>query len=148
MKINTLIRTIYLYFFALVGLFLIIIPTIHFINLGLKVYIFTQADEEQKLYDYEPPYAPEPVRKLTPLEDADKQVAGLKLTEAEQLQVQAWLVDYEDWKERRSKIDRVTAQRHREAASNLAMLIVGIPVYLFHWQLIKRHRKEKEADKA
>lgn len=39
-----LIRKIYLYLFALIGLVLITIGSVQLINLGLKVYVFTKAD--------------------------------------------------------------------------------------------------------
>ena len=37
--------------------------------------------------------------------------------------------------------DQRTANRQREAAESLAMIIVGLPLYLYHWQMV---RKEKE----
>jgi len=49
MKKQSLVRTIYLYIFALLGLVLLIIGGVNFVNMGLKAFIFTQADEEQRI---------------------------------------------------------------------------------------------------
>ena len=46
MEKHSLIRTIYLYTFSLIGLVLIIIASVNMINLGLKTFIFTEADQE------------------------------------------------------------------------------------------------------
>tara|TARA_Y100000310_G_C20457842_1_gene703904 strand:+ start:97 stop:243 length:147 start_codon:yes stop_codon:yes gene_type:complete len=37
-----------------------------------------------------------------------------------------------------SDVDYTKIQRQRELAQSIAMLIVGIPLYLFHWKTIKR----------
>lgn len=49
MKQHSFIRTVYLYIFALLGLILIIIGGVNFIDMGLKTFVFTKADEEEKL---------------------------------------------------------------------------------------------------
>ena len=41
----TLIRKIYLYLFSLIGLVLVVIGCVQLVNLGLKAYIFTAADQ-------------------------------------------------------------------------------------------------------
>jgi len=55
MKKHSLVRTIYLYIFALLGLVLLIIGGVNFLNMGLKAFIFTQAEEEQRLLYKEMP---------------------------------------------------------------------------------------------
>ena len=50
MKEHTLVRTIYLYIFALLGLVLLIIGSVNFLNMGLKAFVFTQADEESRIF--------------------------------------------------------------------------------------------------
>jgi len=81
MKNHSIIRTIYLYLFALLGLVLIIIGGVQFIDMGLKTFVFTKADEEQKLsysvYD-QMPYPLERITKLT-----DNGIKTDQLTEEE-----------------------------------------------------------------
>jgi len=137
-KHHPLVRTIYLYLFALVGLALLTIGAVRFVDMGLKAFVFTKAEELQRLYEAMPPltpYLPEPIEKLQ---------EGGELSEEAKATIKQWLADYEDWKERRSKIDPVTARRHRDASSNLALIFVGLPLYLFHWRIIRRETRSEE----
>ena len=47
-------------------------------------------------------------------------------------------MEYERWKEQVARIDPVRARREREAARSLAMILIGLPLYLFHWRIIRR----------
>ncbi|HDY73204.1 MAG TPA: hypothetical protein ENH86_01370 [Candidatus Jorgensenbacteria bacterium] len=114
MRKRLTIRTAYLYLFSLVGLVLIIVGMVRLVNLGLKVYIFTDADIS---YRY-----PGPAPKLIPGEsDAVRE-------EPTKEELDAY---YE--KERRSR-------RQRDAAGAFASLIIGVPLYVYHWTLIRRER--------
>lgn len=112
-----LIRKIYLYLFALIGLVLVVIGLVRLVNLGLKVWIFTGAD---KYYAY--PMA-------TPVYGPDKTVSTT-IAEPSQEEIQA----YQD--------KQTASQRQGDAAQSVAMMIVGLPLYLYHWGVIK---KEKNA---
>jgi len=133
-----LIRTIYLYLFALLGLVLLTIGGIRFIDMGLKAFVFTKAEEEQRLIYRQPSYLPYPVERIEKLQDEEG------LSEEEKATVKQWLADYKDWKERRSQIDPVTARRHRDASLNLSLILIGLPLYLYHWRIIKKETKNKE----
>jgi len=39
---------------------------------------------------------------------------------------------------------RITQQRQRDAANSLAMLIIGLPLYLYHWRMASRRKEEEE----
>ena len=123
-----LIRKIYLYLFALIGLVLITIGCVRLVGLGLKTYIFTKAD----IY-IEYPMA-KPIR--TALVEVDK-VEGDKAGEFEQ-------PTKEEIEEYQNK--QQTANRQREAAESLAFIIVGLPLYLYHWSMIKKDKKEEIAN--
>jgi hypothetical protein len=137
-KHHSLVRTIYLYLFALVGLALLTIGAVRFVDMGLKAFVFTKAEERDRLYQRMPPVMPYPPARIETLQE------GEGLSEEEKATLQQWLADYEDWKERISEIDPVTAQRHRNASTILAMILVGLPLYLFHWRIIKRETKGEE----
>lgn len=142
MKKSGIIRTIYLYAFSLLGLILIIIAGVDFIDMGLKAFVFTQAEEQTRMYEYEPPYAPRKI--MDHAEDGKSTIDGkLELTEEQMEDVEMWLEDYADWKERQEKFDPIISRRHRDASRNIAMLLVGFPLYLYHWAVIKKEEKEK-----
>jgi len=137
---HPLIRTIYLYLFALLGLVLLIIGGVGFVRMGLEAYVFTKANDEQRLYSKQPPmpYSVEQVQKI-----ADGTTA-VKLTADEQTSVHQWIKDYQTWQEQQKDFDVVVAQRQRNAANYLAMILIGLPLYLYHWGVIKKETKEKE----
>jgi len=116
MKKDSIIRTIYLYIFALVGLILVIVGAVRFLDMGLKMFVFTQADD---MYNYE--YRNEPIIK-----------EGGEVTEGEKDCVCPELV----------KTDYVTQRRHQDASVSLSLILVGVPLYWYHWGIIKRESRE------
>ena len=143
MEKHPLIRAIYLYLFTLVGLAITVIGSVGMVNLGLRSFIFTGADEEERISYKQPTYPPIAVDRLK--ETAAE--AGESLTEEEQAAIRSWLADYEEWQQAESERDYVGARRSREASQNIAMMLIGIPLYLYHWGTIKRDRKEKDNEK-
>lgn len=109
---HSLIRTIYLYLFALIGLVLLVVGTVNFINMALKAYVFTQAEEQERFYNKRP---------LLP-EGAEREVL----------------------EEINEDFDPIISRRHREASRNLSMIIVGLPLFLYHWAVIRREIRRKE----
>jgi len=132
-----IIRTIYLYLFSLVGLILLIIGSVGFINLGLKAYVFTAAEDQEYLWRMEPPvYYERSIEKVEYLKENEG------LTEDQLESIDEWVADYEQWQQMQDEVDPVVAQRHREAAMDLALLLVGLPLFLFHWLTIRRENKK------
>ena len=114
MKLN--IRLLYLYLFSFVGLVVTVTGAIRIIELGLNVYVFKGADQ----YEYARPI-------MAPDEEMKISTEEAKMQEEEQKQIQ----------ERQT-----TRQRQREAAGALAMLIVGFPLYKYHWSVIQKENKK------
>lgn len=115
MSFNLTLRKVYLYLFAIIGLILVIIGSVSFVNLGLKKFIFTKADY--------------------PCYNAmiEKTVEGRVLSEAE----------IQQSKEEQTKQceEQRTSDKQRQASSALAQLIIGIPLYLYHWTVIKKENQ-------
>jgi hypothetical protein len=112
----SLVRKIYLYLFSFVGLVLVVIGCVQLVNLGLDAYVFTAADQ---VYSY-PTAAESTMKGVTssvPAGPTDAQLAA-----------------YQN--------EQTKSAHQRTAAGALAMIIVGIPLYLYHWRVI---RKDKEA---
>jgi len=131
-----LIRTIYLYVFALVGLILVIIASVRFLDMGLKYFIFTEAEQEQKIATLRPPSSAYSLEKVENLKESKE------LTEEQKQAINQWIEDYKNWEEKSKGVDPVTSRRHREASNNLAMILIGLPLYFYHWNLIKKETKE------
>jgi hypothetical protein len=112
MNKNSIIRKIYLYLFSLVGLVLITIGGVQLVNLGLKTYIFTKADQ---YYEYP---AVQPVK------------PGSESTAPNQKQLDEF------------QKNQQASQRQREVSTALAMIIIGTPLFLYHWSRIKKDQKE------
>jgi hypothetical protein len=110
MKLN--IRVLYLYLFSLVGLVITIIGAIRLTDLGLKTFVFKNSD----YYQYEDPIL---------LSEKDPQFST------------------EDAKLRQQKLQEANAennkrQKQRTASESIAMIMVGTPLYFYHWKLIKK----------
>ena len=140
-KANSIIRTLYLYLFALLGLVFIAIGMIRFLDMGLRATIFRQADAFER---YEQP----PMPFVTRMGDVDQLAAKAELTEGEKNALKQSLRDYEQWAEQRRNIDMVTVRRHRDASTSLAMMLVGLPLYLYHWRTIRREAEERKRRRA
>lgn len=114
MKIN--IRLLYLYLFSFVGLVIIVISSIKLIDLGLKYFVFKDADR----YDY---YSPKPVI----VESTTNPEYNYEEDMAEQKRIA-------ELEQRRS--------RQRDFSNSVAMLFVGIPLYYYHWRKIAKENSQ------
>ena len=104
------LKLLYLYLFSFIGLLVSVIGAIQIVDLGIKVYVFKGADR----YESYP--------NLTKFDPLGKEI---KLT------------DEEISEQKRIQETETQRQRQRQASTALAMLIVGVPLYKYHWKLIK-----------
>ncbi len=139
MKENSIIRTIYLYLFALLGLVLLTIGAVRFLDMGLKAFVFTKAEEEQRIYYKQPRIDYGAIERLEKVSTED----GEELSVEEKAQIKNMIENYNQWKEEADKVDPITSRRHRDASINLSLIIVGLPLYLYHWRVIKKETKKK-----
>jgi hypothetical protein len=112
------IRILYLYLFSSVGLIVATIGAVRLVELGLKVYVFQGADQ----FDYY----------TTPAIPAEKSADIQPVDEAKQKQIQE---------------TETKRQRQREASGAIAMLLVGLPLYKYHWNIIQKENTHKETKK-
>ena len=126
------IRTVYLYLFAGIGLILLIIGVVRFIDMGLKATVFTQADTVARLQQNQLTSPRVPTINIERYEDFDE------VTEEELESLRRMIEDYEAQREEWEGLDRYTARRQEEASYNLAFILVGLPLYLYHWKTIKK----------
>ncbi|MDD5145775.1 MAG: hypothetical protein PHF44_02950 [Candidatus Pacebacteria bacterium] len=144
MEKHPLVRTIYLYLFTIIGLVLVVTGTVRFIDLGLKVFIFKQADAEQRLQIQYPCSNSLPISmsKLDPL--VNQSSTSTVLTADELATLKSFLDNYAKCQAEAKNINYLTSQRQRDASTSLAMILVGAPLYLFHWRIISRETKKRE----
>ncbi len=102
------IKKIYLYLVSVIALIIMVIGGIMLLNMALKTWLFTKADKDLYL-------APCPTMVDKPEVSTCDEPAQRKLAEENRV-----------------------AQKQRDAAQALAMLIVATPVWYFHWRLAKR----------
>ncbi|MFW5951647.1 MAG: hypothetical protein ACOCVZ_05975 [Gemmatimonadota bacterium] len=128
------IRPVYLYLFSLLGLVLITIGSVQLVGLALRTYVLTDADAEVRIR-----YGPEP-----PAAVARERIEGLEgdttLAPATREALNRWAREYERAREARESLDPVRSRRQREAAGAIALLVVGLPLYIYHWRTIRRER--------
>ncbi len=165
MSTKNIIRTIYLYLFTLVGLALTIIGGVIIVNNILKTYVFKNAEYRYNYYISEPmtfdskfsltinsdlKLTKEVLEKIKLKEENSS--SNLKQLTEEQLDIiNVWLVDYEQWsnservrQERESKRDFAKEERDRDMSNALSLIIVGFPIYLFHWLIIVKDIKRNK----
>lgn len=104
------LRLLYLYLFSFVGLLVTVIGSIQLFDLGIRSVVFPDAD----IYNYARPQ----------IECVGEKCA--EVTSAEEAQAQA----QEDARK----------NRQRELSNSLAMIVVALPLYLYHWKLIKKEK--------
>lgn len=130
------IRVVYLYLFATVGLVLITIGGVQLVSLGLRTFILTEADAEMRLW-----YTPEPPVRMVPSRAVDMaEDTTVTLTAQEREALRQWAEDYERMQAQREQIDPVRSRRQRDAARALAFLIIGAPLFGYHWRTIRKER--------
>jgi hypothetical protein len=114
MKFN--IRLLYLYLFSFVGLLITIIGSTNLVSLGLKVYVFDNADVQ----DYQ-----------------DIKPVPARVSEGMELPPQPEISE----EDKQAIIHReAKKRRQREVSNSLSMIIVGIPLYFYHWNTIKKEK--------
>jgi len=142
---NPIIRAIYLYLFALVGLGMLVVGGSMIINLGLKAWVFTQADQQDK-YNSQPipVYLSSDTKTVQEIQICSDKC---ELTAVQKEQVNSWLAEYKKWEEQEKNSDPniwVVRNRQRQAATALSLILIGLPLWLFHWSVIKKDNKKED----
>lgn len=139
MSKQSLIRTIYLYLFALLGLVLLTIGGVMLIDLGLKMTVFQKADVDRFS---RPTMVAIPPGKMIGEGDLiatlEKCNTECDFTEEDKELIESWLADYSQWKQQDEEISYTTQQRQKRASMSLALILIGLPLYLYHWSVIKK----------
>jgi hypothetical protein len=130
---SKLIRTIYLYVAALVSLIFVAVGTGRILDTVLKAYVFPKAEKGgySRCNQQPPIYA---------LDKGNISVA----TEEQKVILDNMIKDYEQWKRNNSEVECYSQERQSNMVDSLVILIIALPICLFHWRLIKKDKNEKD----
>lgn len=117
------IKSIYFYLVSFVALMMVVFSTADAINIALKTWVFTAADKDMYGYpravcEVQTPATP-PNAKSVPViskEDCEKQNEENKKNE---------------------ETNRI-ARKQQSAVRDLSMILVGIPLFIMHWRIVRR----------
>lgn len=125
-KYKDSVGRVYLYLFSMLGLVLVVIGSVGLINLGLKTWVF----------DTEDPWLSQPP--MPPFVSRIETISSWEeLSEQDRELLNSWLRDYESW-EQNSQRNYQNVRNRESAANNLALLFVGLPLFLFHWRIVRK----------
>lgn len=135
------IQLIYLYIVTLVGLFMIVIPGVDIIKIGLEKWLFPLAAQDE--YDYRA-YPPEPYAvKDRVLTEDEKELGDIKVTAEEKAALERWKVEFEAWEEKDKNKDFVAIRTQRNLVRDISVLVGGLALFFSHGYVLRKKRKEK-----
>jgi hypothetical protein len=134
------IQLIYLYLITTVGLFMIVIPAVDIVKVGLEKWVFPLAVESDD-YDYRL-RAPEPYFIKDKIDvDSDEPVETLELTEDEQRLFEDWKENYKYWEETDKNKDYAAINRQEDLVRDISILIGGLVLFLSHGYILRKKKK-------
>lgn len=114
------IKSIYFYLVSFVALMMVVFSTADMINIALKTWVFTAAD----LDTYYSPACVAPIPVATP---DGKAVAATSKEECDK--------QNEDSLKQQKR--NMAAQKQRDVVRDISMIVVGIPLFLIHWRIVR-----------
>ena len=121
LKFKHFVRTLYLYTFSTLGLVLLVIGAVMLVNVCLKTYIFPVETYREYYYS-----------------DCDYDYGKYDYNLDE-------YVEYTEEEEAACEEEERVADsdaRKRDLALGTSLVIVGVPLWIYHWMVIQRRRKE------
>ncbi len=115
---TSLIRTLYFYVISAIGLLMISFSTADLINLGLKTWVFPKAEE---FYFSCPRPVPEPTDQEGRKADQDQQFC---------------------LEEQKRQLEQRIQARAASAVRDFSFLVVGLPLFWFHFRVAQKERRE------
>jgi hypothetical protein len=131
-----IVRNAYLYISSLISLLFVAIGAYTLLNTGIKYYLLPQAEKGGYSRCNEQP----------PVYGLDGKTSAAT-TEEQKVQINQLLEDYKTWKANNSGEECYRAERQNNVANAITMIIIALPIFLFHWRLVKREKEDKEAQK-
>jgi hypothetical protein len=144
MKKSQVIRSLYFYLASLVTLGIVVGSLIFLVNVGLKTYIFTDADPV--LNRIGPPPSMYFMDGKVPVDTTGLQALQCSgectLTSNQKATIDSWQTSYAGWLEAKSKPN---SQRASDLVAALSFLIVALPIFIIHFRILQKEAKHEEA---
>ncbi len=114
------IKNIYLYLVSFVALMMVVFSVADVVNIVLKTYVFTKADRDY--YAMMPCDIP-PTKPVSPPDRAVPAPADCAKQQEEN---------------RKQAEENRAAQRQRDLVRDISFVVVGIPLFAYHWRVVRR----------
>jgi hypothetical protein len=105
------IRLLYLYLFSFVGLLVVVIGSIQLVDLTLKTVFFKNVD----IYEYSRPIVSDCPEGKCPAQETEEEF------------------NHRVWEEAKRN-------RQRQFSSAVSMIVVGLPLYWYHWKTLNQEK--------
>ena len=115
------IKSIYFYLVSFVALMMVVFSTADIINIALKTWVFTQADKDMYAYPVMPCEVSPPKVKAAATSSESVPAECQKQNELNIKQQEAGR----------------SAQKQRDVVRDISMIVVGIPLFLIHWRIVR-----------
>jgi len=123
-----IIKNIYFYLVSFVALMMVVFATANLINILLKTYIFTAVDQ----YPYYPAVECDPTAGL--IETKPGTVA--EPSQVKKLTPEECAAQEAKYQEREKQ--NMKSQRQRSLVTDISFIVVGIPLFAFHWYYARK----------
>ena len=130
-KATQTIRSIYFYAVSIIALFMLVFSAVDLINIGLKTWVFKNADPSYGICipgnagTYNGPMIPSST-------DPNVKIAPTGPTQAE--------CDLQN----KQNEENISRQNQSSAVRDFSMLIVALPLFLFHFRIVQKEWKERK----
>jgi len=111
------VKRLYLYIFSAVGLVLLIVGSVQIIDIALKAWIFTKADNVV----------------IYPQVKPVQEQVGISEDKNKQITDEGYNKKLEEYRKK-----ELASRRQGQASNAVAMILVGLPLFLYHWELARK----------
>ena len=132
MKTTKTVRTFYLYIVSLLSLIFLAVGVGNLLNTTLKATFFKEAEKRDYSVCYNYPYYYSNSEKTAEMDEVQLE------------QIDNMIRDYENWKEKNTGETCYKSEREKKIVDSLSMIIIALPLYIFHWMMIRREKRENE----
>lgn len=124
---TAIIKNIYLYLVSFVSLMMITISVANMVDIALKTYVFTKADDNF-YYPVAPCAVPSP---------KEAGISGQEQTTSSLAECAK-----EEGRVKRQADENRTAQRQQDLVRDISFVVVGIPLFAYHWRVVRKKEEE------
>jgi hypothetical protein len=114
------IKSLYFYLVSFVALMMVVFSSADLINIALRTWVFTAADKDAYAY-------PRAICEVPAPSTDPKAVPAVSKAECEK---------QNEENEKQNEKNRI-AQKQRDVVRDISMIVVGIPLFLIHWRILR-----------